>query len=43
MFDDEEYIALGKTKAIDIDFALAYPATNFYIAVNMLVEFSSMG
>ena len=41
--NDEQYIELGKTKAIDIDFALAYPSTNYYVAVNMLIEFSSMG
>jgi hypothetical protein len=41
--EKEGYIELGKTKAIDIEFSFSYPATNFYVAVNMLIEFSSMG
>ena len=39
----DEYVEIGKTKAVNIDFSFAYPATNYYVAVNMLIEFSSMG
>lgn len=28
---------------VDIDFAILYPATSYYLAVNMLVEFDQAG
>lgn len=37
------YIVLGKTKMVDMDFSVLYPSTSYFVNVNMLVEFSTMG
>ena len=37
------YIELGKTKMVDMDFSVLYPSTSYFVNVNMLVEFSTMG
>mmetsp|Transcript_8766 Transcript_8766/g.14874 ORF Transcript_8766/g.14874 Transcript_8766/m.14874 type:complete len:148 (+) Transcript_8766:353-796(+) len=39
----EKYIELGKTKMVDIDFSLSFPATSYFLSVNLLVEFTSQG
>lgn len=37
------YIEYGPTKAINIDYSLSFPATGYFISVNMLFEFSAQG
>jgi hypothetical protein len=37
----ERYIELGKTKMVDIDFSLCFPATSYFLSVNMLLEFTA--
>lgn len=39
----EKYIELGKTKMVDIDFSLSFPATSYFLTVNMLIEFTAQG
>lgn len=41
--EQDQFISIGKTKMIDIDFSLSYPSTSYLVAVNMLIEFSTMG
>ena len=40
---DENYIARGATKAIDIDFSISVPSSTWFVAVNMLLEFTTTG
>ena len=40
---DNNYISIGETKAIDIDYSVLYPQTSLFVNVNMLVEFTHMG
>jgi hypothetical protein len=40
---NNKYIELGKTKLIDIDFALSIPSLTYFLSVNMMFEFTSMG
>lgn len=40
---ENKYIELGKTKMVDMDFSVLYPSTSYFVNVNMLVEFSTMG
>ena len=40
---DENYIKLGQTKMIDIDFSLSIPASTWFVAVNMVLEFTTAG
>lgn len=35
-----KYIEIGPTKIIDIDFNLVFPTTSYFVAVNMLLEFT---
>jgi len=35
------YVKIGATKAINIDYSLLYPASSYFINVNMMIEFSS--
>jgi hypothetical protein len=37
----ENYIELGRTKAIDIDFSLSFPSSKYLVSVNMLIEISA--
>jgi hypothetical protein len=39
----EQYIKLGATKMVDIDFSFVYPSSGFFVSVNMLVEFTPNG
>jgi len=39
----DDYIDIGLTKMIDIDFSLSYPSSSFFVSVNMMVELSSTG
>ena len=34
------YIETGPTKIVDIDFSLIFPTTSYFVAVNMLLEFT---
>ena len=43
MMRDEGYIKLGETKMVDIDFSMSYPASSYYLSVNMLIEFDQVG
>ena len=38
-----DYIKIGSTQMVDIDFTLSYPSTAYFVSVNMLLEFTSMG
>lgn len=40
---DDSYIKIGSTKMVDIDFTLSYPSTAYFVSVNMVIEFTSMG
>lgn len=40
---DNEYIRIGETKALDIDYSVLYPQTSLFINVNMLIEFTHLG
>jgi len=40
---DLEFIKVGATKMLDIDFALYFPSTGYYVAVNMLIELTNSG
>lgn len=37
------FIVIGETKAVNIDFSVLYPQRALYINVNMLVEFTHFG
>jgi hypothetical protein len=39
----EDYISLGMTKMVNIDFSLCFPATSYFLSVNMLIEFTVQG
>lgn len=46
MIDDGFFSAgatTGATKMVDIDFTLCFPATEYFVSVNLLVEFSAQG
>mmetsp|Transcript_8188 Transcript_8188/g.12555 ORF Transcript_8188/g.12555 Transcript_8188/m.12555 type:complete len:337 (-) Transcript_8188:83-1093(-) len=38
-----EYVKLGATKAVNIDFSLAFPSTAYFVNVNLLLEFTQQG
>jgi hypothetical protein len=40
---NNRYITLGATKAVNIEFVLMFPSSSYFVAVNMLFEFSSLG
>ena len=40
---DNNYIELGKTKMVDIDYAISIPHLAYFLSVNMMFEFTSMG
>jgi len=37
------FIEVGKTKAVDMDFTLVFPSKSYFVNVNMLVEFTPQG
>lgn len=38
-----DYIEMGKTKMVNIQYNLSFPHLTYFICVNMMVEFTSMG
>lgn len=40
---DEEYVKLGETKAVMINYNVLYLTTDIYVSVHMLVEFATNG
>ena len=38
-----KYVELGKTKMVDIDYAICIPHLQYFLSVNMMFEFTSMG
>lgn len=40
---DNGYIEFGKTKMVSIQYNVSFPHLTYFIAVNMMVEFTSMG
>lgn len=38
-----DYLSIGETKAVNIDFSVMYPSTAIFINVNLLVEFTHLG
>jgi hypothetical protein len=38
-----KYIKIGPTKIVDIDFSLIFPTSSYFVAVNMLLEFTPQG
>lgn len=39
----DKYILQMATKMVNIDFSLLYPSTEFFVNVNMLIEFTNKG
>ena len=39
----KKYIKIGPTKIVDIDFSLSFPTSSYFVAVNMLLEFTPQG
>ena len=38
-----DYIRIGETKAVNIDYSVLFPSTGIFINVNLLVEFTHLG